>query len=51
MGDAQDEGLGLVRRAIFYREQESLHQERCPSGRDLVPGEPMLAPANHCSIS
>ena len=49
--DEQDEGLGLVRTAIFYRDQESLHQERCPFGKDLVPGENMLVPANHCSVS
>ena len=33
MGEEQDEGLGLVRRAIFYRDQESFHQERCPFGK------------------
>lgn len=33
MGEEQDEGLGLVRRAIFYRDQESFHHERCPFGK------------------
>lgn len=50
-GDAQDEGLGLVRRLFSIESRGAFTKKGAPPGRDLCTWEPMLAPVNHCSIS